>query len=204
MASWEAFAPWVQIPTSGCPEPVVKRALCDAAIEFCEFTHAFVEHHTLSAQIGQSQYDIDTDAGSSSMIIGVSLADRNLSPVYTEALYSVYGEIWRAHTGTPYHYLSDDENSLQVYPIPIADETGTLTLAVRPNRSSTEWDDRLFERYGEIVADGALARLLAQPGTPWADVNESLRRRVLFTRGMNRVRAKVLTSFTPATLNAGV
>lgn len=204
MADWGAFTPWVQIPTSGCPEPIVNRALCDAAIEFCETTQAFIERVPLQTQVGQASYELLTDAGSSGMVLGAVLGTRSLSPVYTEALYNVYGDVWRTHTGKPQHYLSDNEDSLQVYPIPDETEAGTLTVAVRPNRNSSDWDDRLFERYGEIVADGALARLLAQLGTPWADANEAMRRRVLFVRGMNRVRAKVLTSFTPATLYAGL
>lgn len=202
MAAWSAFAPWVKPLVPGCPDPMVERALCDAAIEFCELTQAFVQRATLRARNGRATYEVQSDDGIPGMVQGVTLADRVLSPVFIEALTNRYGEEWQNHTGTPRHYLADNEDTLRLYPIPEADETGTLTLTTRPGRADTQWDDRLYERYGEVVADGALARLLNQVSTPWAAPDLALQRRQRFMQGINKVRAKVASAYTPATIYA--
>lgn len=201
MATWLSFAPWVRTMVPGCPDPVIERAVCDAAIEFCEITHAFVEQVTFTTQVGVSSYEVVSEEGVPAMVLSAKLGTRPLSPVYLESLENSLGDSWRLDIGTPQHFLADFEDQLRVYPTPTASETGTMTIAVRPSRGDTSWDDRLYERYGEVIADGALYRLLGQTATPWADQNASLMRRQRFLQGSNRVRAKVYTSFSPATLH---
>lgn len=204
MAAWSAFAPWVKPLVPGCPDPMVERALCDAAIEFCETTQAFVERGKLSLKAGRATYEVASDEGSPGMVLGVTIGSEPLAPVYLEALTNRYGEEWKDHTGTPRYYLADSEDLLRVYPTPDADATGTLTMATRPNRADTSWDDRLFERYGEVIADGALGRLLNQTSAPWAEPNAALQRRQKFMQGMNKVRAKAMTGYGPATTYASL
>lgn len=202
MAAWSAFAPWVKPLVPGCPDPMVERALCDAAIEFCEMTQAFTERATLRTRAGQPVYEVVSDDGIPGMVQGVTLDERVLPPVFLEALTNAYGEAWKDHTGTPRYYIGDGEDQLRLYPTPEIDEVGTMTLAIRPSRTDTQWDDRLFERYGETIADGALARLLNQVSTPWVDPNAALQRRQRFLQGINKVRAKVAAAYSPATVYA--
>jgi hypothetical protein len=203
MAAWADFFPWVKPSVPGCPDFAIERAICDAAIEFCEMTQAFQERASLKIKTGKATYPLSTNSGIPGMVLGVTgNNERVLSPVYIEALTNAYGEEWKNHTGSPKHYLADDEDTLRLYPIPEADETGTLTVTTRPSRTDTEWDDRLFERYGEIIADGALGRLQLQVGTPWADTQSGSFRRTRFTQGVSKVRAKIQTGITPATLYA--
>lgn len=202
MAAWSAFAPWVKPLVPGCPDPMVERALCDAAIEFCEMTQAFTERVTLTTVVGTATYTVDSQAGVPGMVQAVTLDERVLAPVFLEALTNAYGEAWKDHTGTPRYYLGDNEDTLRLYPKPDVVETGTMTLAIRPSRTDTQWDDRLFERYGETIADGALARLFNQAATPWVDPSAALQRRQRFLQGINKVRAKAASAFTPATVYA--
>ena len=202
MAAWSAFLPWVQPLVPGCPNPMVERAVCDAAIEFCELTQAFTERAALRARAGRATYEVQSDDGIPGMVQAVTLGDRVLPPVFLEALTNAYGEAWKDHTGTPRYYIGDGEDQLRLYPTPDKDETGTMTLAIRPSRTATQWDDRLYERYGEVIADGALARLLNQVATPWVDANAALQRRQRFLQGINKVRAKVASAYTPATAYA--
>jgi len=202
MAAWSAFYPWVRPIVPGCPDPMVERALCDAAIEFCEMTQAFVERGKLALKAGRATYEVASDEGSPGMVLGVTIGEQPLAPVYLEALSNRYGEEWKNHTGDPRYYLADSEDVLRVYPTPDKAASGTMTLAIRPNRADTSWDDRLFERYGEVIADGALGRLLNQVSAPWAEPNAALQRRQRFMQGINKVRAKAMTSYTPATVYA--
>lgn len=202
MAAWSAFAPWVKPLVPGCPDPMVERALCDAAIEFCEMTQAFTERATLRTRAGQPVYEVVSDDGIPGMVQGVTLDERVLPPVFLEALTNAYGEAWKDHTGTPRYYIGDGEDQLRLYPTPETDEVGTMTLAIRPSRTDTQWDDRLFERYGETIADGALARLFNQVSVPWAEPNAALQRRQRFLQGINKVRAKVAAAHSPATVYA--
>lgn len=203
MAAWSAFSPWIKPLVPGCPDPMIERAVCDAAIEFCEMTQAFQERAPLNIKANKSTYPLSSADGVPGMVLGVTGANEQvLSPVYIEALTNAYGEEWKNHTGDPRHYLATDEDNLRLYPIPLKDQTGTLTLSTRPSRTDTSWDDRLYERYGEIIADGALARLQVQVGTPWADVQSGTFRRTRFAQGISKVRAKVQTGMTPATIYA--
>lgn len=202
MATWSAFAPWVKPLVPGCPDPMVERALCDAAIEFCELTQAFVERATLNVRSGRATYEVASDEGIPGMVQGVTVDGNVLPPIFMDALTNVYGEEWKNHTGAPRFYLGDNEDTLRLYPIPDADLTGTMTLSTRPGRADTTCDDRLFERYGETIADGALARLLNQTSTPWADPVMGAARRVKFQQGINKVRAKVASAYTPANIFA--
>jgi len=202
MATWLSFAPWVRPSVPGCPDPMIERAVCDAAIEFCEQTQAFVEAATLTTQVGKASYDVVSDAGVPGMVLSATLGNRTLHPVYVEVLSHSIGDTWRTDTGKPAYYLADFEDQVHVYPIPTEAETGTLTLAARPSRNDTEWDDRLFERYGEIIADGALARLLNQVSVPWSEPNAALQRRQRFQQGINKVRAKAFAAYTPAAVTA--
>lgn len=203
MAAWSAFFPWVKPSVPGCPDLAIERAICDAAIEFCEFTQAFVQTSTLKIRANVATYDLSTNSGIPGMALGASGNNgRPITPTYLEALMNARGEAWRNDTGDPINYVADSEDALRLYPIPTKDETGLITLAVRPSRSDTSWDDRLFERYAEIIADGALARLFDQANVNWSDGTLAAVKRAKFQRGMNKVRAKVLTAFTPATLYA--
>jgi hypothetical protein len=204
MATWSAFAEWVRPLVPGCPDPLLERALCDAAIEFCELTQAFVERARFTTRIGKASYEVVSEAGVPGMVLGVTLAGRVLPPAYLDALTNARGEAWQDDSGAPTHYLADFEDQVRVYPAPDKVESGHLTLAVRPSRKDTSWDDRLYERYGEIVADGALARLLAQAATPWAQPKLAQLRRQDFMRGVNKVRAKVMAAYTPATVYASI
>ena len=202
MAAWSAFAPWVKPLVPGCPDPMVERALCDAAIEFCEMTQAFTERAVLRTRAGQPVYEVVSDEGIPGMVQGVTLDERVLPPVFLEALTNAYGEAWKDHTGTPRYYVGDGEDQLRLYPTPDTAEVGTMTLAIRPSRTDTQWDDRLYERYGEVIADGALARLFNQVSAPWAEPNAALQRRQRFLQGINKVRAKVAAAYSPASVYA--
>lgn len=202
MTPWLAFGVWVKPLVPGCPDPMVERAVCDAAVEFCELTQAFTERATLQTRAGQSVYEVVSDDGVPGMVQAVTVGEQVLPPVFLEALTNAYGEAWKDHTGTPRYYIGDNEDQLRLYPIPEADEAGTMTLAIRPSRTDTQWDDRLFQRYGEVIADGALARLLNQVSTPWVDPNAALQRRQRFLQGINKVRAKVAAAYSPATVYA--
>lgn len=202
MAAWSAYSPWVRAIVPGCPDPMIERALCDAAIEFCELTQAFTERATLRTRAGRAEYEVLSNDGMPGMVQAVTIDERTIAPVFLEALTNSYGEAWKDHTGAPRYYIGDGEDLLRLYPTPDKDEVGTMTIAVRPSRADTEWDDRLFERYGEVVADGALARLLNQVSTPWVEPNAALQRRQRFLQGINKVRAKVMSAYTPATVYA--
>ena len=204
MKLWSDYYPWVKPIVASCPDPIVDRALCDAAIEFCEMTQAFVENQTFKTKPGVSEYDTYTDSGLPAMVTAVTMANnRPLHPIYIDALTNAYGNSWQTVTGQPWYFLGFNEDSLVLYPTPIEVESGVMTLSSRPKRSATGWDPRLFERYGEIIAHGALGRLLNQTGTPWENRDAGAQRVVAFKQGINKVRAKTQAAYTTATVYPG-
>lgn len=196
--AWSAYLPWINPSVPGCPAPIAERAVCDAAIEFCELTQAFRAQVALATVAGTAVYAVTAPSGLPAMILGVKLGTRDIPAVHAEVLTRSLGETWRDDTGAPQCFVADDETTLHFYPNPTAAETGTVTLALRPARDATEWDDRLYQRYAEIVSYGALSRLHDQVSAPWSDPQVAVLRRQLFLRGINKVRAKSLAGYTPA------
>jgi len=199
---WTEYRTWIGPLVPGVTEPMLTRAVCDAAIEFCDMTQATIERFRFFAIPRSNQYELEVDCAKPGMVLGVTLGGRELKPVYLDALYNAHGEAWHDHKGTPEFYLGEDPDTLRVYPSPTTKESGFITVVVRPSRSSQGFSTQFFEHYGEIVSDGALARLLSQPNMPWHDPREAMNRRVLFQRGVNKVRARVMGGHTTATFYA--
>ena len=197
MKALSVFFPYVLPYVMGCPKATVRRALVDAAIEFCETT-----------QLVQQTLDVaDTEQGNVecalfppryqavAMPLKVWFKGNLLSPAadaHVQAVQTYNAEPVGVEitTGDPREYFALGANKLGLYPVPESTEAGTITVraALKPTRSATQLEDVLFEDWAEVIAAGALMRLHQTAGQPWSDAVQAVARERAFRVGMNRAR----------------
>lgn len=157
------MVPWVMARANGLPEWEAIEAMRNACIEFCQQTYVLT-------------------TGSEVTIDGTELPviDLTLGVVAIVEARIDGDEILVTYTNDPaVDELEDGEYALQYTnpnnaeltpPATLASPvTISMLLAIAPGPTSTEVDDYLWQRYSEALKSGALYRVLADPGRPWAN-----------------------------------
>jgi hypothetical protein len=157
----------------GCPEPLAKQALVDAAIEFCGRTNAVsVALDPLSIVEGVATYELEPPAQTSvSTVQRAWYDDKLLGAVPYEQAINIYG----SQKGPPSAYYGefvDEVYSLTLWPTP--DESLPDSLRVRaalvPTRSATQLHDLLFDHYADAIVHGAIAAVASIPDQSYTDL----------------------------------
>lgn len=199
MASYEAFFPYVLHEVPGAPEPLVIRAIRDAAIEFCEKSLILTrDHDPITVKAGVVDYDLEPPSGYVVIKIQQAWLDNNkLTPLAPDVVRdaSVYNRLFSAYQSapsTPQAYLQKEERTVSVWPLPDKQYTKSLTMrvALKPTRSSTTVDDVLFEDYAEQIASGALSKLMASANKPYTNFDMAGVHKGLFMQGINVARQR--------------
>lgn len=159
----------------GCPDYTCTLNLRLAAIELCERTRCWRSLETVSHTAGDPAITIPAYA-TLHAIEHADLDGERLEPVaFTDMPANP------ADLGTIPRYITQHEpNVLSVMP----DADGTLTVAMflKPTMGD-EWQitggemvnsydqvpEFIISQHGETIAEGALARIFAQPAMPWYD-----------------------------------
>lgn len=204
-----SFLPYVMPYVMGCPKPVARRAIVDAAIEFCE--KSMLVQQTLdpfSVEQGQPTYDLYVDTHQLVfMPVQVWFKSALLKPQPSAQIANA--QAYRQDipeqtlaTGDPREYFSVEPNVIGLYPVPAADLANALTVraAVRPKRGATQLADVLYDNWVETVADGALMRLHGTPGQAYSDEGQRAKRRGEFYAGLNRATIEASRGRVPGEL----
>jgi len=182
----------------GCLEAVALNAILNAAIVFCERT-----------KVHKVDLDPITLLANTPTTAFVVLASAPQTRVH-EIREAVYGTtslefrdpdwlrinldpIWRTKTGTPQYITQDNEESFRVVPYLTVDATSALNLfvALKPTATATDIDDRLWREYGEVIAAGALARLMMSPKKSYTNIALAGANNAIFEEAVARITGKV-------------
>lgn len=168
------FFPHVLVDVPGCPDPTVRLALLSAVGEFCRKTLAWTEiQDPMPLVSGVRDYDID--APSQAYTIAVSdvwLGARRLKPMTMLAMQDTMPNWATAESNEPIYYNSATEHGvIRIFPIPanVTDQTLVIRAAYAPTATATTVPDFLGQQHIEVIASGALARLMIKPGAAWAN-----------------------------------
>lgn len=150
----------------GCPEPLARQALVDAARAFCERTLT-VRVHTEPQRLraGTAQYDIDLPAETE--LVQVLRAWTGQRELARQALAHQDRPDDLATRGGPSYLVVRESDAVTLQPVPDGADTLTLLVATRPTRDAKTLDDALHGRWMDAVVHGALARLAVVPGQPF-------------------------------------
>jgi len=206
--TYDYFFPEVIPFVRDVPEFVALNAIRNACIEFCEkstYWRQIVDPITIVAE--QAEYDLDIEAGTGvSQILSAYMGSRELAIMAPEGIKELIGPDWRDQTGMPMYVTSEEYNIIRVVMIPetTSDDDLSLTVALRPLRSSTKVSKDVYERYSEIIGFGARARLHDTPQQPYSDEESAMKFRKWFESGIgeakiaaNRARSRTVLYVRP-------
>jgi hypothetical protein len=206
--TYDAFFPEILPYAPNCPEMVARNAVRNAVIEFCTETWYWT-HDTFPVvgTVGEGVYTIDLPDNTKMLSVVDAWYDKQLlRPTGEPLMRNIYINIdWRTVVGNPRFYMHEDPANIIIVPAPnVPSIAGGLTaqIAVAPTRASTGCLDSLYERYAEVMAQGALGRLLMTPGQPYSDPQGAIAALREFRAKMMDAKALVQRGKTRASLQA--
>ena len=202
----EGFFPYVLPDVIGCPDPVVSQAVVAAANEFCRETLCWTEMPLpLPLVDGISDYTVSApDQAMAVTVRDVWLGSARLEPVSMPALQQRMPDWPTARATRPICYnAAIERGSIRVFPTPM--EPGGQALVLRasyaPAMSATVLPDFLGQRFMEVIALGAKARLLMIPGMPWANVRLASEYRTQFEASITKTKIEEAHDRVPGSLS---
>lgn len=175
-----------------CSEVAALNAIRSACIEFCEKSLVWREVlPDITTIADQAEYDLDLDVQAGlAMIITAQLGSKVLLPKSTEELDQLIGADWRTRQGPVSFITHDDFETVRLVMVPdqVYDDPVAITAALRPLRTSTKVDKKIYERYAEVIGFGARARLHDTPGQPYSDETAAKKFRMWFETGYGEAK----------------
>ena len=201
-ATYESLLYEVLPYAQNCAEPAAVNALRNATIEFCRTTMFHqVDIDPISVTAGEANYEFDLPRGTELVkVVELFYKNRRLEARTRQEVMRQYTTNYHELTGTPKSYLLGDPNTLTLVLTPDedADEAITGRVALIPTRDSTGVDSTVTDRFAEVLAAGALARLYNTPNQPYFDPNGALVRRKQFDSGVAQAKVYVNSAMTAA------
>ena len=164
-------------PTApGCPQPVIKQHVRDAAIAACKATLAWrYEQDPIPLTPGVYTYEYETPEDSEVVaIFQTSLNDLVFPAVSLDVLLARF-PAWPATATTdraqPAVVSQFDTDHFVVAPVPDDVDTYTIKmfLALRPTQDADGMDKTIFDELEELIMHGALFRILSIPEQSWSN-----------------------------------
>lgn len=171
-----------------CPEPIAIDAIRTAAITFCERTKIWRDtdrfkvsgkcSDIVCAPYGAVLHQIESARfdGRPLEAVSVSWLDENRPG-------------WRTETATLGRYITQlAPGTVRV--VPAAAGTLELTTLLKPSEEAEELPDFLIDLYARVLADGALAEILAIPGQLFTSVDLAAYHAGRFERELDRLASQ--------------
>jgi len=201
MAAYEKFFPNILPEVPGAAEAIVENAVRNAVIEFCEKSLILQRDHD-PVTLVQGNVDYDLEPPSGYLVVKVMkawLENNPLDPLAPDlvreaAVYNRLFSSYQSANSTPRAYLQKTERTISVWYPPEKDYINGLTLrvALKPTRASSSVEDVILEDYAEVIASGALARLMMSAGKPYTNIEMAAVHKGLFQQGINLARSRAL------------
>jgi hypothetical protein len=202
-STWSAWDDEVATRVHGARLTFIRHQVKLAAIDFCKRAWPWiVDQGPISIAATQNEYDWEPPANT--QIVRVLQAWLDKRPIYPKTrneLSDLYGDYMRADGPTQY-YIQDTPNSFILVPRPNSTSSDGVTakVAIAPKRSATGLDSKIFDRYHDEIADGAVARLLVMSKKPWTDMNLGAAMTSKFDDVISAAKTEIIRSFAGARL----
>lgn len=152
----------------GCPEQEAADALRYAVIELC--SRAAIQTNWVQTDVDHLTFSTNTNVPAAVQL--VELFDAFIGGNRVDLVHlSDADALSQAATGNTVLVFGDDlNNTMTAFRRPALGTPVRLLVAMAPTPDAEEFSDSIWRRYREPLKQGALARLLSEPGTPY--VNE--------------------------------
>jgi hypothetical protein len=160
------LVPRVHEVAAAAPEPTVIRHLRDAAREFCRRTRIW--RTTESWTLGTGACEV-VAVDQETELFEISHAKLGETDLEAKTIDWLDKERpgWRAEEGTARIITQVSPKTVRVTPKPEIDDDNPLTLTLElillPSHDTERLPDPLIDTYAQMIADGALGRVLALP-----------------------------------------
>ncbi len=178
MAALTELVKDVQVIAPEVPKFVAERQLLRALRDFAEYTRAWRVDIQIGVTDSVATVDISNLLPTNTELVDV-ISIKNSSggaPVEptTVAYLDENVSDWRSDEALDANwFVLEDNNTLRFVYTPSTTVANKYyaRVAVKPTLSATAIDDRVVNKYDEVLVDGALGRLLSMPRKPWTDFN---------------------------------
>lgn len=154
MATLDDFLPWVRPSFPETPDELMRQAVRDSAIEFCEKTMLLERTADLSVVADNREQSLSLAEGVPYQLRYLRRSGNDLTPA-TRGTIHEFGEA----SGQPTHYYLESNGDVVLWPTPTAAETLEAHAIFRPEYDATELPDVLLHDWREAIAGGAKKRL---------------------------------------------
>lgn len=201
MAQISELFPDVLMYAAGCPEILAEQKIRDAAIEFCNLSGYWQEDlDPIVTEADRAAYDIEQPSEAMVRhILTLKVDDEVISPSITASL-DIRAQGWRTATGKPSRYVLKSMTEFMLTPIPDGEYTITAFASLRPSNDATEIPDLLFDYQREVIAAGAIFKLLTIPSRQWTDMATAAIYRQTFYRGVKQARIDANKQYSNAAI----
>ncbi len=198
--TWQKIAADLVVTEApGCPQARAEVAVREAAIELCRKTNVYRGAPIIvNATNGTGSYVL-SPAESQTEVARVLAV---LRPNNTHFDYLAPCPLDKTYTldpGVPQWFAQTDNNRLTLVPTPNAAEQLTVIVSLKPSWDSTGMDDSIAGEHRELIARGALYRILSMSGQPWVNYSAAAANRGLFTRDLLALANRVSGSYVGET-----
>ncbi|GMW01456.1 MAG: hypothetical protein AMXMBFR84_25930 [Candidatus Hydrogenedentota bacterium] len=165
---------------AGADDAIVKQVLRRTARDFCVKTGIWQEDlDAIPTEEGEDEYELATDYDATILRVNQVTVD-----------------------GLRVNYRVNNEATL----LTLCAEAGVDDLDIvpsvvfEPNVSCTVYPSWFITKYGDGLADGALADLLSMPGKPWSNPGEANKRLLGYREAMVKAKRQILTANGPGVI----
>jgi len=183
----------VRVHTPDAPGRVIIDAFRKASRDFCRRTLAWRDEGTANTVAGTSTYQVyDPTTAVVVDIFAPRLDDQyTLTKKTLAGIVAVDAELPTKSDRPEYIYLNAGaRNQVVLAGVPDAVYTLKLEAVLMPTEALATIDDDLWDRWGEAIISGTLARLMRMPNKQWSDLKLSDYHRNLFEMAVPEARSK--------------
>ena len=170
------FLPDIAIEVPGCPQPLIEHHIVRVLADFCMQSRYLTEILPAKDVVANLNEYAVAPSSANNQLVRIEEVWYDGEAIDPVSVAELDAEItgWRTDTGLPRIYASEDgEGTLLLVPVPDADAAGALkikiSIALDPTTSPTGFDPILYRRYGQGIAAGVKAKLMAIPGQSWSN-----------------------------------
>lgn len=175
--------PWA--PT--CPEPLMIQYLREAAIEFCRRTRSWRSEEIYKLTSADQDVNLVTCCDSIIHEIERVRYREDSHCVWQQPLTAIsYEEAddWQGGDAVPMHFTQRLPNTLRVCPFSVGEIR--VTLFLKPDQQAQTIPDYIAEQYPQVIAAGALAKILMLPGYDFAEPTQAMMYQTMFNEACDR------------------
>lgn len=196
----ESFLPYVALHCMGIPAPTMLHEIRSASILFCERSRVWKEQSTVTVRENRADYEVPCPDEAVLVVVEEVYFDGvRLDPIALDALHDRWRN-WQALSGDPTLYAQVNPLDLTLVPKPARTLTQGLSLraSYKPDRTAATVPDWLFQQWAEVIAAGALWRLMSTNSLPCFNPQLAMAFGQAFSAGADKALHRADKGFTRA------